>query len=184
MTHLFCQIDAEWHAIWPSCHLKWYKRAVIYSGNLWGCWCDVTALFIPRERRCKALRTLLADLHFSTQVPAPCQSEVQHLLFFPSLPVFFCLVFFCRVSNLQSRTCASFHLLPVRLIGTLLTAFLWSSWLQDRKPVYVRTCIAFSQKVTHAVGNVFIVVFHQLLIALATLQVVKAGADGKTIFEL
>lgn len=45
--------------------------------------------------------------------------------------------------------------------------------------------IAFSQNVTHAVGsNVFIVVFHQLLIALVTLQVVKAGADGKTIFEL
>lgn len=39
--------------------------------------------------------------------------------------------------------------------------------------------IAFSQKVTHAVGSVFIVVFHQLLFALVTLQVVKVGAEGK-----
>lgn len=42
--------------------------------------------------------------------------------------------------------------------------------------------IAFSQKVT--LGNVFRVVFHQLLIALVTLQVIKVGADGKKIFEL
>lgn len=33
-SHLFCEIYGKWHAIWHSCHLKWYKWAFISGGNL------------------------------------------------------------------------------------------------------------------------------------------------------